>query len=601
MCGITGFVDFENIYDLNDLRLITDSIRHRGPDDSGYIFEQTDSFSIGFGNRRLSVIDLSERGHQPFCSPCGNYVLVFNGMIYNYRQLQVELIQLGIQFRSNSDTEVLLQAILNWPDNYLTKIEGIFSFAFYDKPKAEVHLVRDPIGVKPLFYTYTGNTLVWGSELRTFLINRHFRKQLDIPSLNLYFQYAYFPGNSSILKHVRKILPGEKLVFKIRNRELKANKYWQFCGQSITNQLPEKEVINRTHQLLKQSIGQRLVADVPIGVLLSGGYDSTTVAAIARNISDKVIKTFTVGFEEDKFNEAHYAKVIANYLGTEHHEIYFTQKDATDIIHNIGEYFDEPMGDSGAVSVILAAQLVKPYAKVVLSSEGGDELFGGYTGYFKALNAAKLTSFIPQVPQFNNRKLYLLNQKNALDLYDAITHYFPPNEAFRLTNVHAKRSLLKSTHQGLNQLLYYDLSYYLPDDLLMKTDRAMMHFGIENRDPLLSPQLVQFLMQLDAKLKCPQLSPKGLLKQITHQYIPQELLSRPKMGFSIPLQIWLTTLLRDFVSDNISYLKRTNLLDSKVIDRILRSSQNKPDYHIIKKVWALLAFSLWYQRWFVAD
>lgn len=598
MCGITGFVDYQNLLSLSYLKEAVNLLRHRGPDSSGTYFKSTESFGVGLGHSRLAIIDNTEAGNQPFKSDCGNFIIVFNGTIYNYLELKCELISLGICFRSNSDTEVLLKSYIQWPDKFSDKIDGIYAAAIFDLKHEQFHLFRDKIGVKPLFYYHSNSHFLFASELRVFLKQTFFEKKISMEALGLYLQYAFFPQQHSILKNVFKVLPGEYLTLDLRSNRLTKYKLRNRENEPGSHTYSLTSIVETARLQIEKSVESRLVADAPVGVLLSGGYDSSLVAAIAQRKVSKPIKTFTVGFEEAFYNEAPFARKIASYLGTEHKELYFNRQLAIDLIQSIGKTFDEPMGDSGAVPLQLAAKLAARDVKVLLSAEGGDELFGGYPTYFKALQISKLSKLLPLSSfKFQNRYLNILTQSNALNTYQALSQYFTKAEAKQLCNFDASLRFLPNSSPDLNVLLAYDLNNYLPDDLLIKADRCTMASSIENRDPLLSAELVELVSKIPADIKCPGGKPKHLLKQIAHHYLPEELLNRPKKGFSMPVGLWMNGFLEGFTKEKINNLAKRGILNPDLINSTYIKFNRRPDKYYSRQVWILLALELWMEEW----
>ena len=596
MCGIAGFIDYTSRLSSFDLETQVNTLQHRGPDDFGAFFEAHKRYNIGLGNRRLKIIDLSSKGHQPFASACGNYILVFNGTIYNYENLKKELCALGAQFRSHSDTEVLLQSYIYWPETFLDKLNGIFGFAIYDKIRSKVLLSRDPVGVKPLMYFYENGTFIFGSELRVFLKNPCITKKLSFDALSLYLQYSFFPDERTILEKAYKVKPGEKIEIDLSSGKISKSLYWKL-DESKTN-FDTANVLHQTESLLVDSVKSRIVSDAPVGSLLSGGYDSSLVTAIAQLQSETRLKTFSIGFEEKEYNEAPFAKEIAKHIGTDHYELYFNKTTVKGLVPLFGKTFDEPMGDSGAIGLFLAAKLAQPEVKVLLSGEGGDELFGGYLSYFKALKYAKYTNLFPIPKKLRyNRYFDAFSQPNSFELFDSLKQFIPKPHVDRLLNSDVKINYKPESNDKLNQLLNFDLQHYLPDDLLLKADRCMMHFGIENRDPLLNLKLIEYVASLPGYIKCPNNRPKALMKEIAHKYVPPHLLNRPKRGFSIPAYKWLSEDLRDFTIETITALSSRSLLNSKYVLQTLSLFFQKPQLYR-RQVWTLISLELWLQEWF---
>jgi asparagine synthase (glutamine-hydrolysing) len=592
MCGITGFVDFKRKIELEKLVNASKSIKHRGNDDSGYFFEQKTTYNLGVANQRLAIIDLSEKGHQPMISPCGNYILVFNGTIYNYRNLRNNLQKLGVSFLTNCDTEVLLNAYIVWKNELFDHLDGIYSFCIIDKRSSKLLLARDKMGVKPLFYYFENGLFCFGSEIRA--INQYLSKKIvNKKSLANYLKFGYFVENQTIFENIFKLKPGEKLELDIHSQTLEKEKFWTIPQQ--TKKYPHTEIIENTHNLLKKSILSRTVSDVPIGVLLSGGYDSALTAAIIKKNNEKEFKTFTVGFEDKNLDESIDAKKISEYLKTEHFSVTLTNNEAVESIKDLGQIYDEPMGDSGAIALFHACKLAGEHVKVLLSSEGGDELFAGYNSYQFTLKWNKLFSFIPKTNLLNiiHPKFSNLTQINDLtSFFNNYNSFFSDDEILLLMDRISDFSPAMSNKDPLNQLLDFDLQNYLPEDLLMKADRTNMYWGIENRDPFLGIELVEYASEISQNSKLNNRQLKSILKEITHQYIPENLMDRPKKGFSIPLEKWLRNDLKEFVYDLLYNSNIHNLLDIKQINQIIDNFYNgKKGY--TRKIWILLSLKLW--------
>lgn len=597
MCGINGFIDFNKQLNADNLNHDSAHLVHRGIDDSGFYFNRQKAYHVGLASRRLSIIDTSENGHQPMISECKNFIIVFNGTIYNFKELKSQLQNLGHHFNTECDTEVLLHSYMHWPDDFLNRINGIFAFCIIDYKLQKAIIARDKLGVKPLFYLYQDNTLCFASEIKA-LSNRIKKKEINQSALHLFLKFGYFPNELSIFDGIYKLKPGEISQLNFEDRKLEKKKYWAI-PKDITLKNPKDlpEIIQHTHQLLEKSILSRMIADVPVGVLLSGGYDSATTAAILqRNQVTSPIQTFSIGFEDDQFNEAKEAKKIAQYLGTEHQEHYLTKAEAFETIKNLGKIYDEPMGDSGAIALLSAANFASKKVKVLLSSEGGDELFAGYGHYLSTLKNYYIAKFIPDVKQskYVHPKLpSLLKSQSLKSFYENSVAFFSDTEIDKLNSSKADTLPLSSTKDALNQLLDFDLQYYLPEDLLMKADRSMMFCGIENRDPFLDVGLVSYLSTIHGDFKVHQNQNKYILKQITHKYIPKELLERPKKGFSIPIEKWLKEDLKEFVEINLmkpSILYRW--FNQHEIKRIVVNFfKGKRGYY--RKIWILLALKLW--------
>ena len=382
MCGIAGFIDYKKETNKDTLTLMTDVLAHRGPDDKGYEVYTCEKASVGLGHRRLSILDLSSLGHQPM--EYGDWSIVFNGEIYNFGEIKIELQEkYSIDFKSHADTEVIIHAFDRWGIASVDKFNGMFAFVIFNKKTNEVYCVRDRAGVKPLYYYQSGELFLFSSELKSFHQHPKFEKSINPDVLGLYFQYGYIPSPYSIFEKVKKVSPGAYLYINLNNNTLEEKKYWDIV--EVYNQpklsINIEDAISETENLLKSAFKYRLISDVPVGIFLSGGYDSAAVAGLLQSEHSEKLKTFTIGFEDNAYDEAPFAKKVADYLGTEHHEYYCTEKDALEIIPTLSEIYDEPFADSSAIPTILVSKIAAKDVTVVLSADGGDEAFGGYTRY----------------------------------------------------------------------------------------------------------------------------------------------------------------------------------------------------------------------------
>ncbi|HXA00353.1 MAG TPA: asparagine synthase (glutamine-hydrolyzing), partial [Cytophagaceae bacterium] len=513
MCGITGFINSSLNYD--NLVGLTDSLRRRGPDASGYFHEG----NIGLGHRRLSIIELSELGAQPYHFQ--NLVLVFNGELYNYKEIKSELINLGYSFQSNSDTEVLIKAFHKWKETCVNRFVGMFAFAIYDKDSKELYLFRDRLGVKPLYYSLT-NGLIFGSELKIFK-SLPYQFTIDKEAVYQYFKFGYITNENTIFSEVRKIMPGHYLKYGNGKHEIR--QYWK---PEINNSFPLDEdiVLNELEDLLTSSFKYRMVSDVPVGVFLSGGIDSSLVTAILQKEYGN-INTFTIGFDHPSYNEAPYARKVAAELGTNHHEQILDGVKAKDLLYNFYEIYDEPFSDSSGIPTALISSIAKEHnIKVVLSADGGDELFCGYTHYKKikenidrfyapGSGKNKVQSFLisklgnsgilKKIPHFNlEHKIYayqdLILSKEVINFYEqSISNQAEKEIELLIGKVNPfKSARYKFNGNGneVEQMIFWDLLHYLPDDLLVKVDRATMYNSIEGREPFLDHRLVEYALSL---------------------------------------------------------------------------------------------------------
>ncbi len=629
MCGIAGFIDFKKDSDENTLKHMADAVHHRGPDDVGYEIYDAPAASIGFGQRRLSILDLSPLGHQPM--HFNNLIVDFNGEIYNFKEVRKELIDKGYAFDSWSDTEVILKGYQCWGIDVVHKFIGMFAIALYDRQKQQVIFIRDRAGVKPLYYYWKNDLFLFGSELKSLFKHPRFDKEIDINSLALFLQFSYIPAPHSIFKNTFKLLPGHFLVVDLKTKELELKKYWDVFDyyNKPRIKISEEEVIEETDRLLKNAYEYRMVADVPVGLFLSGGYDSSSVAALLQTGRTERLKTFTIGFNEVKFNEAPEAKKIAAYLGTDHTEWYLTSREAGQVLSQLPEIYDEPFADNSTVPTVLVSQLARRQVKVALSADGGDEIFGGYQ---KFRQAEMYTTKIPASLQaFLSGTMSLINPENIFYFnrkYNFSTRYEKmkliwkkgdPVSAMKyigqyITETEVETFLGKPFEryntffeQGdrlqkeggvVNKLLAIDYKTFLVDNNLAKVDRATMSVGLEGREPMLDHRVIEFLAQLPSSFKIRNGVNKWLLKEVVHKYIPKDLMDRPKRPFVAPLMVWF----KEDLKGQLNYfLSETNLIKTGVFDPapvlFLKNEYLKGKSVNYQKLWQILMFQLWYDRW----
>ncbi len=503
MCGIAGFCDFSNKSDKQTLVKMTDVLHHRGPDDSGYSFYETTQANIGLGHRRLSILDLSAHGHQPMSHQ--NLEIVFNGEVYNFSEIAKELETKGYIFESHSDTEVILKAYHCWGIKAIDKFIGMFAIVIHDKENEKLIFIRDRAGVKPLNYYFKDGLFMFSSELKSFHEHPKFEKEINTDALALYFQYSYILEPYTIFKHTHKLPAGHYAELNLQNREFKIYKYWDVCDTYNKPKLDIsfEEAKQETGKLLKSACEYRMVSDVPVGMFLSGGYDSSAVTAILQKERTEKLKTFSIGFHEEKYNEAHHAARVAKHLGTEHTEYYCTQKDAQELLPLMCEIWDEPFGDASNIPTTLVSQLARKDVTVSLSADGGDEIFGGYDKYTQSLKYQKMFSKVPlsnmigsimeaidpkylvevnKTYNFANRyeKLKtLLKAKDEIEMMNGVTYYFNPSEVDKLlgkTNTiktsFDDKIFLNSHNDSIDKMMAIDYKTYQLDDILVKVDRA---------------------------------------------------------------------------------------------------------------------------------
>lgn len=629
MCGITGFVDFGKKTTASVLKEMTDAMYHRGPDDAGHEVYNAAQYDLGFGQRRLSILDLSPLGHQPMHFK--NYTVNFNGEIYNFKEIRKDLEQKGYSFNSWSDTEVILKAYDCWGMDMLRHFIGMYAIALYDKDKDNLILVRDRAGVKPLYYSWQNDLLLFGSELKALYKHPSFKKEIDVNSLALFLQYSYIPGQHSIFKSTFKLLPGCYLTVNLKTKEQQLTKYWDVFDAYNQPKIncSDEEAIEQTDRLLKKAYEYRMVADVPVGIFLSGGYDSSSVAALLQTGRTEKLKTFTIGFHEQEFNEAPEAKKIANYLGTDHTEWYLTAKEAGEVLHHLPEIYDEPFADNSTVPTVLVSKLAKQQVKVALSADGGDEIFGGYN---KFNQAEKFTEKMPHavqsllsggmslinpayIPYFNRKynfttryeKMKLIwKSQDPVQAVKYISQYITESEVasflatpFEKYHTFFDDSKMLQKNDGVvNRLLAIDYKTFLVDNNLVKVDRATMSVSLEGREPMLDQHIVEYTATLPSHFKIRDGVNKWLLKQVVHKYIPKELMERPKRPFIAPLMVWFREELKEqlkyYLSENS--LKKTGVFNPQPIIQLRDAylAGHKVNY---QKLWQVLIFQLWYNKW----
>jgi asparagine synthase (glutamine-hydrolysing) len=630
MCGIAGFCDFRKESSLDLLQRMTDTVKHRGPDDAGYEVYESPFAAIGLGQRRLSIMDLSPLGHQPMHFE--QLSIVFNGEVYNFKEIQAELKGLGYTFRSESDTEVILKAYQQWGAKMVDKFIGMFAFVLYDRRTEEVLIFRDRPGVKPLFYFFDGDTFLFGSELKVFGPHPRFRKEIDTDALALFLQYNYVPAPYSIFKQTRKLNPGHYLRINLANKQVSEVKYWDVYDWYNRPKLVigDQEAIEETERLLKSAYEYRMVADVPVGVFLSGGYDSVSVAALLQHGRTEKIKTFSIGYAEEAFNEAHHAKKVAEYLGTEHNEWIVTPQDAAAVIPTLPDIYDEPFADNSVVPTTLVSQLARRQVTVALSGDGGDEVFGGYN---KFKQSVKYAEGIPAWAQLlMSRTMGLLNpehipyfskQYNFPSRYEKmqkiwaaqsavvalkyISQYITENEVaslmavpFRPQPIHFEDgSLLGASNDSLNKLLAIDWKTFLVDNNLTKVDRATMSVALEGREPMLDHRVIEFVAQLPSHLKIRNGVTKYILKEIVHRHVPKPLMERPKMPFIAPLTLWFRKELREMMTNylNREKLEAGGFFNADVVLKMRDTYLSGSAQVGHQKLWNLLVFQMWHERW----
>lgn len=616
MCGICGFAHNRNIK--NDvLYSMNQAMKHRGPDDEGYYFNITrNGAKIGLAQKRLSIIDLSSKGHQPMATADGNIVITYNGEIYNFNIIKEELIGLGYEFVSTTDTEVILYAYTQWGIDCVKKFNGMFAFAIYDKRTDVLFLVRDRMGVKPLYYYYNGNDIVFASELKPIIKYPYFSKEINLRALNGYLATQYIAGAESIFNHVYRLLPGH--ILKWKNGQITDCEYWSVETVLSSGETYEGDYESGKKKLegmLLDSVSLRMISDVPLGAFLSNGIDSTLTVALMKEVSTSKVKTFTIGFCENEYNEADKAAEVAKYLDTEHHETYLSINDAKKYIDKIPFYCDEPMADPSIIPTMLVSEIAKKEVTVALSGDAGDELFFGYNHYInnyklmryrklsKALNTLdRIVPFRKVAALINSHrlcKLFNLYDDEHILNADAYTHWDRYADLCG-GEIDLKRFLIADNICASieERAMIRDIMTYLPDDILTKVDRASMSVSLESRAPFLDYRIVEMALRFPIEFKYYNGIQKRMLKDILFARVPEEMIGKNKRGFGIPYAEWLREDFANITHGMLeeSYIKRQEIFNWKVLKKIIHGFENKSDKSFAKLLWTVFIFQLWYEQ-----
>jgi asparagine synthase (glutamine-hydrolysing) len=640
MCGIVG-VWGGSSFDKQMGKSMVSTIAHRGPDSQGSWVN--DELRLSLAHCRLSILDLSSVAHQPMVSDCSNYVLVYNGEIYNHLDLRQELESAGVGgWRGHSDTETLLAALRFWGvEKTLKKLNGMFAFAFWHKQRKRLYLARDRMGEKPLFYGESRGTFLFASELKALTVHPDWQGDIDRDALALFMRYSYVPAPWSIYKGILKLPPAHFIVVSEGGHSISSPQcYWDLGEIAETGShspiLNPEGMVDELDVLLRDAVKRRMASDVPLGSFLSGGYDSSIVTALMQAQSDHPVKTFTIGFHDQGYNEAHHAKEIAKHLGTEHTELYVTPEEAMGVIPMLPTIYDEPFSDSSQIPTFLVSQLARQNVTVSLSGDGGDELFCGYNRYLLGYRAwQKLRLFPPsirrllawtlnhtpghvldamqmklpqrfRVPNLSDRlpKLaeVLVHPDGESFYHQLVSHWKSPDQVVLGSTEH--KTILSQPDSlpnisGLRErMMYLDMMTYLPDDILTKVDRASMAVSLEARVPLLDHRVVEFAWQVPTEYKYRDGKGKWLLRQVLYRYIPQDIMDRPKMGFGVPIESWLRGPLRDWAETmlNEKRLREEGYFDAGLIRQMWSE-------HILGKrrwhyyLWDVLMFQAWLAHW----
>jgi asparagine synthase (glutamine-hydrolysing) len=644
MCGIVGFLGpagAEAGVLATLAQQMANCLAHRGPDDAGVWTDE--AAGLALGHRRLSILDLSPTGHQPMVSHGGRYVTSFNGEIYNYLDIRSELEAGGSppQWRGHSDTEVILAAIERWGMGpTLERMTGMFAIAVWDRAERTLHIARDRLGEKPLYYGWLGDALVFASELKALRAHPRWKGDIDRGALTLFLRHGYIPAPHSIYQGIRKLAPGALLSVR-PDGSSKETQYWsarEVAERGLTQPFEgdDSEAAAELERLLFRAVGRQMVADVPLGAFLSGGVDSSTVVALMQAQSSRPVKTFTIGFREEGHNEAEHARAVAHHLGTEHTELYVTPAEARETIPRLPELYDEPFSDSSQIPTFLVAQLARRKVTVSLSGDGGDELFGGYNRHFigrglwdkigwlprsaRSLVAGVITTVSPArwnrvLTAFMNlapeqlryanpgEKLHklalILGARNPDEIYRGLTSQWKRPGSVVLSGVEPATAL-GNGHEGAalsdftQRMMFLDLIGYLPDDILVKVDRAAMGVSLETRVPMLDHEVVEFAWRVPLSMKIRDGQGKWLLRQVLYKHVPRSLIERPKTGFSVPIGDWLRGPLRSWAESLLdeARLRREGFFDAPLIrQRWDEHLSGRRDWQ--ESLWTVLMFQAW--------
>lgn len=609
---------------------MADTLVHRGPDDSGYELFDFENSQVGFGFRRLSILDLSPAGHQPMHFEEAGLTALLNGELYNYAEVKTELEKLGHAFKSRSDTEVLLHAYAQWGLDCINRFRGMFAIAILDRKNEQLHLVRDRAGVKPLYYFNDGQHFLFASELKAFHKHPHFVKEINTAALSLYFQHGYIPAPYTIFSRTYKLLPGHYLTIRLKSKSVLQKQYWSVTEfyNKPTPLISFDEAAAETERIMQQAFQLRMVSDVPVGVFLSGGYDSTLVTALIQKNYAQKLKTFTIGFEENDFNEAPFARQVAAHLGTDHHEYICTWKEAMEIIPLLPEMYDEPFADSSAIPTYLVSKMARQQVTVALSADGGDETFAGYDKYGKCLRYHNRLHHLPgflkmpagallslshrllpagslSKPDRMDKLILALREKHPAVLFNIITQAMTQQEVKQLLAADAtfpptafEDAFIMTKHDALQHFLHTDYRTFMVDDVLQKVDRAGMAVSLEAREPLIDHRIIEFVASLPSSFKWKDGKGKRLLRHIVHKYVPQEMMERRKMGFAVPVHHWIKkekNYLLNAVTDDKNVALH-QFLKKKELQRMRTDFMNDKmeDFH---RLWKVIILDAWLKRW----
>jgi asparagine synthase (glutamine-hydrolysing) len=611
MCGIAGYLSFNGHFSSSDLSNMTTAIKHRGPDAEGFFVDEV----CGLGHRRLSILDLSEGANQPMYAQNGRYSMVFNGEVYNFREIAANL---QLPLRTTSDSEVILEAFARQGAECVHLFNGMFALAIYDTQQHVLHLYRDHMGIKPIFYYWDGHSFAFASELKALLQVPAISRKIQPPAIEQFLHRGYIPAPYTIYESIYKVLPGHYVT--VSSAGLHTKPYWS-TNRAVHSEIitDEQQARRQLEELLLSSIRYQLVSDVPLGVLLSGGIDSSLVTALAARQWGTNLNSFSIGFKESTHNESHYAKAVATHIGTHHHEFIVSSVEAKQLVEPMLDVYDEPYADSSAIPTMLVSRLARQHVTVALCGDGGDELFFGYGMYQWANRLANpwLRNLRKPIAQLLSYRKPVRYQKAAA-LFNYRTEAELPSHIFSQEQGFFSNRELEFLHQhsltpngrglsveqtgrklsAMEKQALYDLNTYLPDDLLTKVDRATMQYGLEARVPLLDYRIVEFALNLAPDLKYRNGITKYLLKEVLYQYVPKHLFNRPKQGFSIPLQAWLRTDFRYLIDDylNQSVVDQFSIVPYEVVKQIKDRFLQGDDF-VYNRLWALIVLHRWLKKY----
>ena len=643
MCGIAGFIS-KNEFPENAKEIITkmtSTLKHRGPDKQNV--HLSPEIKAGMGHTRLSIIDLSNTGNQPMVSDCGRYTLVFNGEIYNYKELRELLISEGALFKGPSDSEVLFKALISWGvEDALKRLNGMFAFAFLDQHQKELYIARDRIGIKPIYYGYSNKNFIFGSELKAIKAHPLFNNSVCNDSIALFMRHNTIPAPWSIYENVFQLRAGYYLRFSIKRFEItRLSRYWELhnIAQKGAKQHFNSAAkgIEQLEDTLSESVRLRMQADVPYGAFLSGGIDSSLIVSLMQRHTSEKVKTFSIGFEQTQFNEAPEAQKIAKHLKTDHHSTIFTSKNAIDLIPNLCDFYDQPFADSSQLPTFLVSKMAKEHVTVCLSGDGGDELFAGYDRYLwgqkslrwhkqfspptRYLMSNMLRSLSPStwnhlakllffLPSFRSKrmgdKIYklakILRAVNRFGLYKSLSSVWHDPDEVMLNSSEPLTALTDednwlAKNDFIKQAQFVDQSLYLPDDILHKVDRASMANSLEVRVPMLDHNVIETSWKFTDEMNIIHKKGKAPLRKILSKYVPDELMNRPKMGFGVPISDWLRGPLNSWANDLISEerLSKQNIFDPKPIMKVWKTHEKGRDNHP-EMLWGFLMLQSWLDK-----